>query len=63
MPTDAKLKNIKGTGQPCKVAYRDGLYAMVATSGDISFRYNYRVNGRQGDRHAGPVWRGWHELA
>lgn len=47
MLTDAKLKNIKGTGQPYKVADRDGLYAMVAASGSISFRYNYRVNGRQ----------------
>ena len=47
MLTDAKLKNIKGTGQPYKVADRDGLYAMVAASGGISFRYNYRVNGRQ----------------
>lgn len=30
-----------------KVSDRDGLYVAVLTSGGISFRYNYRINGRQ----------------
>lgn len=47
MLTDAKLKNLKGREVPYKVADRDGLYVLVSPSGGISFRYNYRVNGRQ----------------
>ncbi len=47
MLTDAKLRNLKGTERPYKIADRDGLYVTVTPSGGISFRYNYRVNGRQ----------------
>lgn len=47
MLTDTKLKNLKGAERTYKVADRDGLYVKVSPSGGISFRYNYRVNGRQ----------------
>ena len=47
MLTNARLKSLKGREVPYKVADRDGLYALVSPSGGISFRYNYRVNGRQ----------------
>ncbi len=29
------------------VADRDGLYVLVTPMGTVSFRYNYRINGRQ----------------
>lgn len=47
MLTDTKLRNLKATGKLYKVADRDGLYVAVTPSGTISFRYNYRINGRQ----------------
>ncbi|VDA47682.1 hypothetical protein BANRA_05277 [Klebsiella pneumoniae] len=30
-----------------KVSDRDGLYVAVLISGTISFRYDYRINGRR----------------
>jgi hypothetical protein len=47
MLTDAKLKSIKPQQRAYKVADRDGLYVAVSSAGGISFRFNYRVNGRQ----------------
>jgi integrase len=47
MLTDAKLKTLKVPERGYKLADRDGLYVVVSTSGAISFRYNYRINGRQ----------------
>lgn len=47
MLTDAKLRSLRGRDRPYKVADRDGLYVYVSTAGGISFRFNYRVNGRQ----------------
>ncbi|MTW13429.1 tyrosine-type recombinase/integrase [Pseudoduganella eburnea] len=47
MLTDVKLRNLKPGPKAYKVQDRDGLYAMVLVSGVVSFRYNYRVNGRQ----------------
>lgn len=47
MLTDTKLRNLKPQTEPYKVADRDGLYVQVLPSGAISFRYNYRINGRQ----------------
>jgi hypothetical protein len=47
MLTDTKLKNIKPREKPYKLTDRDGLYVTVLTTGSISFRYNYRINGRQ----------------
>jgi integrase len=47
MLTDTQLKNIKATGKLFKVADRDGLYIAVTKTGQISFRYDYRLNGRR----------------
>jgi integrase len=47
MLSDTKLRNLKPREKPYKVADRDGLYVVVTPKGTISFRYNYRLNGRQ----------------
>lgn len=47
MLTDTKLKNLKAQGKLYKVSDRDGLYVAVLTSGSVSFRYDYRINGRR----------------
>jgi integrase len=47
MLTDAALRNLKPKDKAYKLADRDGLYVCVLTSGTISFRYNYSINGRQ----------------
>jgi len=47
MLTDTKLRNLKPGPRAYKVVDRDGLYAMVLASGVVSFRFNYRINGRQ----------------
>ncbi|MFV8904550.1 tyrosine-type recombinase/integrase [Serratia fonticola] len=47
MLTDTKLKNLKPRDKLYKVADRDGLYVAVLTSGSVSFRYDYRLNGRR----------------
>ncbi len=47
MLTDTKLKSLKPEEKLYKVTDRDGLYVAVATSGVVSFRYNYTINGRQ----------------
>lgn len=47
MLSDTKLRNLKPREKPYKVADRDGLYVVVTPTGTISFRYNYRLNGRQ----------------
>ncbi len=47
MLTDAALKNLKSKDKPYKVTDRDGMYVRVGTNGTISFRYDYRVNGRR----------------
>jgi integrase len=47
MLTDTKLRSLKPREKQYKLADRDGLYVAVLTSGTISFRYNYRINGRQ----------------
>lgn len=47
MLTDLKLKNLRPAERPYKVSDSDGLYVAVSTAGGISFRFNYRVNGRQ----------------
>ncbi|MYZ51576.1 tyrosine-type recombinase/integrase [Malikia spinosa] len=46
MLTDTKLRNLKPKDKLYKEADRDGLYVSVLPSGGISFRYNYRLNGR-----------------
>lgn len=47
MLTDTKLKNLKPQEKIYKVSDRDGLYVAVLTSGSVSFRYDYRINGRR----------------
>ncbi|MFM0741028.1 integrase family protein, partial [Paraburkholderia xenovorans] len=46
MLTDTGLQKLKPTEKLYKKGDRDGLYAAVLPSGTISFRYNYRINGR-----------------
>lgn len=47
MLTDKKLKSLKPEDKLYKVADRDGLYVAVTKTGSISFRYDYRFNGRR----------------
>ncbi|UCI34652.1 tyrosine-type recombinase/integrase [Mesorhizobium sp. B4-1-4] len=47
MLTDIALKKLKSKDKIYKVADRDGMYATVAPTGQISFRYDYRMNGRR----------------
>lgn len=47
MLTDTKIRNLKPTGKLYKLPDRDGLYVAVTPSGAVSFRYNYRLHGRQ----------------
>ncbi|HEF4735536.1 tyrosine-type recombinase/integrase [Burkholderia multivorans] len=47
MLTDRELANLKPQEKLFKVADRDGLYVAVLPSGTISFRYDYRLNGRR----------------
>lgn len=46
MLTDLGLQKLKPAEKLYKRGDRDGLYAAVLPSGTISFRYNYRINGR-----------------
>ena len=45
--SDPKLRNIKTNGKAQKFADRDGLYAFVSPTGAISFRYDYRLDGKR----------------
>lgn len=47
MLADAALKQLKPKGKPYKAANRDGMYAHVSSSGTVTFRYDYRLNGRR----------------
>ena len=47
MLTDTKLKSLKGREKAYKVADRDGLYVVVSPKGTVTFRYDYRINGRR----------------
>lgn len=47
MLSDMKLRNLKPADKPYKVADRDGMYVMVLKSGGVTFRYDYRLNGRR----------------
>lgn len=47
MLTETKLKTLKPAEKMYKVSDRDGLYVAIYPSGSVSFRYNYRINGRQ----------------
>ncbi|MFZ2627897.1 MAG: Arm DNA-binding domain-containing protein [Rugosibacter sp.] len=49
MLTDTALKNLKPQEAMYKdkVADRDGMYVTVSPAGTITFRYDYRLNGRR----------------
>jgi Arm DNA-binding domain len=47
MLTDTALKNLKPKEKPYKVSDRDGMYVVVAPSGTVTFRLDYRLNGRR----------------
>ena len=47
MLTDTALKNLKPQEVMYKVADRDGMYVTVSPAGTITFRYDYRLNGRR----------------
>jgi integrase len=47
MLTDVALKNLKPREKIYKVTDRDGMFAAVAPSGQITFRCDYRLNGRR----------------
>ncbi|MDG6346317.1 Arm DNA-binding domain-containing protein [Glaesserella parasuis] len=47
MLTDSKIKSLKSKDKAYKVADRDGLYVVVSPAGTVTFRYDYRINGRR----------------
>ncbi|MCK0509837.1 tyrosine-type recombinase/integrase [Aromatoleum buckelii] len=47
MLTDVKLKSLKPAEKAYKVADRDAMYVVVAPTGGITFRLDYRINGRR----------------
>lgn len=47
MLTDTALKNLKPKDAMYKASDRDGLYVTVSPAGTITFRYDYRINGRR----------------
>jgi len=47
MLTDVALKTLKWKEKPYKITDRDGLYVHVSPGGTLSFRLDYRLNGRR----------------
>lgn len=47
MLTDVALKSLRPKDKAYKVADRDGMYVRVMPSGAVSFRLDYRINGRR----------------
>lgn len=47
MLTDLALKRLKPKDKLYKLSDRDGMYVVVAPSGLITFRYDYRLNDRR----------------
>jgi len=47
MLTAFALRNLKPRATPYKATDRDGMYAAISPKGTISFRYDYRINGRR----------------
>ena len=47
MLTDTALRNLKPKSLIYKVSDRDGMYVTVSTAGTVTFRYDYRLNGRR----------------
>jgi len=47
MLTDTALRNLKPKAKPYKASDRDGMYVTVSSTGTVTFRYDYRLNGRR----------------
>ncbi|MCM2505908.1 tyrosine-type recombinase/integrase [Aureimonas altamirensis] len=47
MLTDAAIKALKPRDKKYKVTDRDGMYLLVSPTGAMTFRYDYRLNGRR----------------
>lgn len=47
MLTDTALKNLKPKAALYKMTDRDGMYVTVSPVGTVTFRYDYRMNGRR----------------
>ena len=45
--TDPKVKNLKVREKPYKVSDFDGLFVLVKKSGSKSWRFKYRMDGRE----------------
>lgn len=54
MLSDLALKKLKPKATRYKVSDRDGIYASVSPTGAISFRFDYRINGRRETLTLGP---------
>jgi len=47
MLTDAAIKALKPRDKVYKVTDRDGMYLLVSPTGAMTFRFDYRLNGRR----------------
>jgi hypothetical protein len=47
MLTDTALRNFKPKSLTYKASDRDGMYVTVSPTGTVTFRYDYRLNGRR----------------
>ena len=47
MLTDTALRKLKPKAKPYKASDRDGMYVTVSPGGTVTFRYDYRLNGRR----------------
>lgn len=47
MLNDSKIKSLKPKDKIYNIADRDGIYVTVSPAGAISFRLDYRMNGRR----------------
>jgi hypothetical protein len=63
MLTDSAIKALKPQSKMYKVSDRDGMYVRVMTSGAISFRLDYRLNGRRETVYLGKYGRDGISLA
>ena len=63
MLTDAAIKALKPQSKMYKVSDRDGMYVRVMPSGAISFRLDYRLNGRRETVYLGKYGRDGISLA
>lgn len=61
--TEFALRNLKPRTALYKIADRDGMYVAVSPVGTISFRYDYRANGRRETLTIGRYGRGGISLA